>query len=157
MSLSPDRRLAPSDFTKEEQTLLDSILTGEIRPVLLDAKGETVDLPPALAELFVGIAQAMKRKQAVFLMHEDEAFTTQAAANFLGMSRQHLVRLLEAGELPFHFVGTHRKVFFKDLVSYSMARDQRRSEVLDRSTKEMVEAGVYDQYLPLNSGELKSR
>lgn len=157
MSLSPDRRLAPSDFTKEEQTLLDSILAGESRPVLLDARGDMVDLPPALAELFVGIAQAMKRKQAVFLMHEDEAFTTQASANFLGMSRQHLVRLLEAGELPFHFVGTHRKVFFKDLVRYSMARDQRRSEVLDRSTKEMVEAGVYDQYLPLNSGELKSR
>ncbi len=144
MSLSPDRRLAPSDFTKEEQTLLDSILAGESRPVLLDAKGETADLPPALAELFVGIAQAMKRKQAVFLMHEDEAFTTQAAANFLGMSRQHLVRLLEAGELPFHFVGTHRKVFFKDLVAFRQARITNRREGLRQLTRDMVAEDCYD-------------
>jgi excisionase family DNA binding protein len=128
----------------EEQTLLDSILAGESRPVVLDARGEPVDLPPALAELFVGIAQAMKRKQAVFLMHEDEAFTTQASANFLGMSRQHLVRLLEAGELPFHFVGTHRKVFFKDLVAFRQARIANRREGLRQMTRDMVAEDCYD-------------
>lgn len=53
----------------------------------------------------------------------EDTFTTQAAANFLGMSRQYFVTLLEAGQIPFHRVGTHRRVYFKDLRQYSQKRD----------------------------------
>lgn len=91
----------------------------------------------------------MKRKEAVFLMHENEAFTTQAAANFLGVSRQYLVRLLENGEIPFHRAGTHRRVFFKDLVRYEQDRSKRRKAKLDEMSDEMVRAGVYDRFVPL--------
>ncbi|MCB8932672.1 MAG: excisionase family DNA-binding protein [Chthonomonadaceae bacterium] len=91
----------------------------------------------------------MKRKEAVFLMHENEAFTTQAAANFLGVSRQYLVRLLEDGKIPFHHAGTHRRVFFKDLVRFQHDRSIARRAKLDSMTDELVEAGVYDRHVPL--------
>jgi excisionase family DNA binding protein len=91
----------------------------------------------------------MKKKQAVFLMHEDEAFTTQAAANFLGVSRQFFVRLLDDGQLPFHHVGTHRRVFFKDLVTYQRKRSQKRLAALDKMTEDVVAAGLDDRYVDL--------
>ena len=82
-------------------------------------------------------------------MHEDEAFTTQAAANFLGVSRQFFVRLLDEDQLPFHHVGTHRRVFFKDLVTYQRKRSQKRQAALDKMTKDVVAVGLDDRYVDL--------
>ena len=78
------------------------------------------------------------------LVPEDEAFTTQAAANYLGMSRQHLVGLMERNEIPHHKVGTHRRVSFKDLLTYERARDKNRREALDKLAAETDAAGLYD-------------
>lgn len=60
------------------------------------------------------------------MMPVDENFTTQAAANHLGVSRQHLVDLLEQGKMPFHRAGTHRRIAFKDLLEYEDKRDRAR-------------------------------
>lgn len=124
-------------------------MLGEVRPVLLTNSGDVIELPKALNDLFVSVVQAMRQKQAVFLMHEDEAFTTQAAANFLGVSRQFFVRLLDDGKIPFHHVGTHRRVFFKDLVTYQRQRSQSRKSALDKMTEEVVAAGLDDRYVDL--------
>jgi len=77
------------------------------------------------------------------MLPEDEAFTTQAAGNYLGMSRQFFVNLLERGEIPFHRVGTHRRVTFKDLLEYEKRRDRKCREAMDRLTDEIAQAGLY--------------
>ena len=149
MSTINERRVGPSDIAPEEQSRLDRMLLGDVRPVLLTESGDVIELPRALNDLFVSVIQAMKKKHAVFLMHEDEAFTTQAAANFLGVSRQFFVRLLEEGQLPFHHVGTHRRVFFKDLVTYQRKRSRKRQAALDKMTEDVVAAGLDDRYVDL--------
>jgi excisionase family DNA binding protein len=149
MSTINESRVGPSDIAPEEQFGLEQMFRGEVRPVLLTAGGDVMELPRALNDLFVSVVQAMKQKQAVFLMHEDEAFTTQAAANFLGVSRQFFVRLLDENELPFHHVGTHRRVFFKDLVTYQRKRSEKRKAGLDKMTEEVVAAGLDDRYVDL--------
>jgi len=149
MSNHVDTRFGPSDLAPEEQQRIDSLVLREVRPVLLTEGGDVVELPKALNDLFVVVLEAMKRKEAVFLMHENETFTTQAAANFLGVSRQYLVRLLEQGAIPFHHAGTHRRIFFRDLVRFQQERSRSRKATLDTMTEEMVEAGVYDRYVPL--------
>ncbi|MBI4025158.1 MAG: helix-turn-helix domain-containing protein [Verrucomicrobia bacterium] len=78
------------------------------------------------------------------MMPEDETFTTQAAANFLGMSRQFFVTLLESGQIPFHRVGTHRRVSFKDLRDYAQKRNAERRAGLNRLFNEVKKAGLYD-------------
>jgi len=77
-------------------------------------------------------------------MPEDEAFTTQAAANYLGMSRQYLVKLLEAGEIRFHRVGSHRRVTFKDLRTYEKRRDADRRKGMGALFSKLQQEGYYD-------------
>ncbi len=149
MSALVENRIGPSDMSAEQLKSLFRVIEGGARPVLIGPNGEAIALPKALNDLFVAVVEAMKRKEAVFLMHENEAFTTQAAANFLGVSRQYLVRLLEDGKIPFHHAGTHRRVFFKDLVKFQHERSRGRKAGLDQMTEELVKADVYDRFVPL--------
>ena len=153
MSIMTENRIGPSDLSDEQLKNLFRVVEGGGLPVLIGKDGERIELPKALNDLFISVVEAMRQKQAVFLMHEDEAFTTQAAANFLGMSRQFFVRLLDQNELPFHHVGTHRRVFLKDLVIYQRNRSQTRKAGLDKMTTDLVDAGVYDQYVDLTRPE----
>ncbi len=76
-------------------------------------------------------------------MAEEETFTTQAAANFLGVSRQFVVNMLEKQEIPFHKVGVHRRVYFKDLLAYRKKRDEQRRRFLNKLFDSVDQAGVY--------------
>lgn len=153
MSALMEKRIDPSDLTPEQLKSLFQVVRGGAIPTLIDADGNRIELPKTLNDLLVAVVAAMMRKEAVFLMHESEAFTTQAAANYLGVSRQYLVRLLEDGMMPFHRVGTHRRVLFKDLREFRHERSRTRKAGLDKMTEDLVKAEVYDRFVPLERGE----
>jgi len=111
---------------------------------LIDSTGHRTELPEALFHHFARIVRLVSEKKAVVLIPEEETFTTQAAANYLGMSRQHLVNLLEQGNIPHHKVGSHRRVTFRDLIAYEKHRDRARRESLDRLSKAVDAAGKYE-------------
>jgi excisionase family DNA binding protein len=113
------------------------------RPALVDGNGSRMELPQPIFELLVHVVQQMQQGRAVVMLPEDETFTTQAAANFLGMSRQHFVGLLESGKIPHHRVGSHRRVYFKDLRDYQRQRDTERRAGMDGLFRKVKEAGVY--------------
>ena len=147
MATQIERRIDPSDIPEDEQRRLRELFEGSERPRLIGPDGEEIHLPDAFNNLFVDLLRIMETRQAIVLMPEEEAFTTQAAANFLGMSRPYLLRLLEAGKLPYHRVGTHRRVLFKDLLAFQKARSAERNQGLSQMTKDLVQADLYDRAL----------
>lgn len=149
-----EKRIAPSDLSAQQLRELLQFVEGGARPALFTNNGERIELPEALNDLFITVVKAMKRKETVFLMQENEALTTQAAADYLGVSRQYLVRLVENGEIPFHRVGTHRRLLFKDIVTFQQARSEKRRAILDKMTRDVVEAGMDD--LPVDLGRVEN-
>jgi excisionase family DNA binding protein len=66
---------------------------------------------------------------------DDLVLTTGEAARLLGSSRQHVVDLIDRGDLPATTSGTHRRVLRRDIEALGsrtqrMTRDQRRSRRL---------------------------
>jgi excisionase family DNA binding protein len=140
-------RVDASLLTEEERATLQPLLDLASRnqhPCLKGADGTEIPIPAPIFQVLVKVIQGMRHGKAVVLMPEDEAFTTQAAANFLGMSRQHFVTLLESGEVPYYRVGSHRRVYFKDLRDYEKKRDSERRAGLNRLFTEVKNAGLYD-------------
>ena len=137
-------RLDPADVGSEAISDLSGLLATSGHVALTDGAGHSVRLPAPLFAFFTQMVRAMSERRTVLLMPEDEAFTTQAAANHLGVSRQHLVNLLEAGDITFHKVGTHRRIYFRDLLAYERERDTARSKALDDLMDAVSDAGLYD-------------
>jgi excisionase family DNA binding protein len=137
-------RLDPSLIPEDELAELARVFAKPDHIALIDQNGNRTHLPEALFTHFARIVRLMSERKAIVLVPEDEAFTTQAAANYLGMSRQHLVGLLDRNEIPHHKVGTHRRVTFKDLLTYEKKRDQTRRQALDKLAADADAAGLYD-------------
>lgn len=137
-------RLDPSMLDPDELKGLVRFLSATGSPALVDENGDRLDLPKPVFQQLLRVLKMMNEGRAIVMMPEEETFTSQAAANYLGVSRQHLVNLLEGEEIPFHRVGTHRRIYFKDLLAYERRRDSTRRKTLDKLMKQVDDAGLYD-------------
>ncbi len=69
--------------------------------------------------------------KGVRIVEDDQALTTQEAADLLNVSRPHLVKLLETGEIPqLPKVGSHRRIARFEVLSYKRVRDAKRESAL---------------------------
>ena len=139
-----ERRLESSSLDEHQMEELETLLKSETLPALIDSSGNKTELPKPIFEMLADIVQEIKQGHSIVMMPEDEPLTTQAAANFLGVSRQHLVDLLEKGKIDFYHVGTHRRVYFRDLKEYADKRDNARKETLDDLFEKVTDAGKYE-------------
>ena len=91
--------------------------------VRVEAKGDQDEaqsfiLPVTAVRLLTDMMTHLAEGRRVSVMPEDAELTTKQAADMLNVSRPYLVGLLQAGKLPHHMVGTHRRVFVRDLLDY---------------------------------------
>ncbi len=111
---------------------------------LVGPDGTETPLPREVYQVLKNVVDAMSQGLAITVAPHNTQVTTQEAADLLGVSRPTLVRLLEAGEIPFELRGRHRRVMLADVVAYQQrARAQRRA-TLDEMTRAAAEDGIDD-------------
>jgi excisionase family DNA binding protein len=142
-----ENRFDPSALTTRERRQLDRLIEAvqaDERPALLGQDGVRRELPKPIFRLFAQALWNIREGKVLLLLSEGESMTTQAAAEFLGVSRPFVVALLEKDALPHHKVGTHRRVYLKDLIEFQRQRDARRRATLDDLRGKVEAAGLYE-------------
>jgi excisionase family DNA binding protein len=110
---------------------------------VVDPKGQRLELPTTLVDVMYRAAGLLAKGQPVAVLPEEKMLSTQEAADLLNVSRQYLVRLVDAGELAAAKVGSHRRLRVADIVAFKSARDAKRTWALDRLTELSEETGGY--------------
>lgn len=105
---------------------------------------EVIELPAAVVTLLLGMLRMMAKGLGIALTPLHSELSTRQAADLLHVSRPYLVKLLEAGDIPFYKVGKHRRVKREDVMVYKNAIDRRREAILDELVAESQELGLYD-------------
>lgn len=111
---------------------------------LTASDGAEVLLPDQFFDVLRRVAGALSAGQGVTVMPLEAKFTTQQAADFLGISRPTLIKLLESGAIPFETVGRHRRVTLSDLVEYRDRAKAERRSILRKMAREGQESGLLD-------------
>lgn len=105
---------------------------------------ERIKIPRSALQLLADILKEMGKGRIVSVVPIATEMTTQAAAELLGCSRPHLVKLLEAGDIPFTKVGKHRRVMFEDVVAYKEKAKAEQKALLIEMMQDDEESGLYD-------------
>lgn len=87
----------------------------------------------------------LRAGHSVTILQSRHELTTVEASKILGVSRQFLITVLEKGEIPYHSVGTHRRIFVRDVLAYKAQRDTARRKTLDDLAKGEFTKGDYDK------------
>jgi excisionase family DNA binding protein len=107
------------------------------------AGDDALVVPRQAAVMLAQILGFLATGQGVTVTPSNAMLTTQQAADFLNVSRPYLIKLLEAGEIPFEKVGTHRRVAFGELMEYKRRDDQERRRAADELTELGQELGEF--------------
>lgn len=76
----------------------------------------------------------MAAGQGVSLVPAHAELTTQQGADLMNGSRAFLVRLLQAGDIEYRLVGTHRRIKAASLLDYVRRDDTQRRKAADELT-----------------------
>jgi len=87
---------------------------------------------PELRDLLLSLSRCIRDGATITVADDSTALTPNQAAERLGMSRTHLYKLLDRGEIPFHRVGRDRRIRLPDLADFEARRQRDRRELAER-------------------------
>lgn len=128
--------LTPHTPNKQTMEFAAGLLRDFGQFALVDTKGGQIGFSdnPEIFRLIKTVLTSLASGKAVSVVPYDAELTTHQAAHFLNVSRPHLVKLLEEGKIPYHKVGTHRRVKFDDVLQHK----SEQQKVTRASLKELT-------------------
>ncbi len=140
--------------TKEEQrTALESYsalaasldqLHTDFPEIEIEETEEKIRIPISALKFLARILKEISQGNPVSIVPIATEITTQAAAELLGCSRPHIVKLLESGKIPFNKVGKHRRIRYEDLVAYKKEMKALQRKKLQELMGLDEDSGLYD-------------
>jgi len=113
---------------------MQTLETAKIPSEQLDALDEFArsDAGPELRDLLLSISRCIREGDEVVTIDGDKTITPSQAAERLNMSRTHLYKLLDRGEILSHRVGRDRRIRMRDLVEFEKQHQRDRRELAER-------------------------
>jgi excisionase family DNA binding protein len=108
-------------------------LDDQHRFVLVDRENHEIPLDEEIFDLLRRILIDLSQNRAIQVLPHDMELTTIQAAEFLQVSRPHLVKLIKAGQLTCRLVGTHRRIKLDALMAY-----QREVDAASAAARETI-------------------
>ena len=108
-----------SDQDRKEAGRLGKIGKGdsvEVRVKRRTGPDQTLSLPPDAAALIEALLGHLLEGDRVAVLTEDQELSPNDVASILGVSRPLVVHRMEVGELPFRYVGKHRRAKLEDVL-----------------------------------------
>src|SRR5687768_13614127 len=146
VAFAENRTVVPNDqdvpLAEESSRRLAPFASKPLK-VTVPGTEHSVTLPAGAVRLLVDLLAQMARGNSVTIVPHHAEFTTQQAADFLGVSRPFIVKQLEECALPHRKVGTHRRIAFRVLLAYKKSMYEKRAKVLEDLTALDQELGLY--------------
>lgn len=105
---------------------------------------EKIRIPLNALKLLAEILKETSRGKPVSIVPIATEVTTQAAAELLGCSRPHIVKLLESGKIKFTKVGKHRRIRYEDIILYKNALKKQQEKLIVKIMDTDEKSGLYD-------------
>lgn len=112
----------------------------EMRIVHSAGDQEAASLPPEAVALIGTVLDHLARGERVAVLAEDEEVSPSDAARILGVSRPLAVHRMDVGDLPFRYVGKHRRAKVRDVLVLKARIDEQRAalDVLAEETDALM-------------------
>lgn len=103
----------------------------ELRIRRRDGEDEIVALPPPAASVVETLITRLLSGERVAVLAEDQELSPTEASAILGISRPLVVLRMDRGDLPFRYVGKHRRALLKDVLALKAKLDVGRKAMED--------------------------
>ncbi|WJH38381.1 DNA-binding protein (plasmid) [Aliirhizobium terrae] len=133
-----------SDRDRKAVSPLPKLAAGdrlELRVRHEGGEGQTLTIPPTAAAAVEALLAHMLRGERVAVLAEDQELSPTEASAVLGISRPLVVLRMDRGDLPFRYVGKHRRALLKDVLSLKTKLDTRQAamNLLAEDTEDLVQ------------------
>ena len=122
--------VALSDTERKQHPRLRKLEDGdrvEVRVKRGSGHDEMVSLPRDAATLVEALLGHLLDGDRVAVLTEDQELSPNDAATVLGISRPLVVNRMDVGDLPFRYVGTHRRATLMDVLGLTPKIDAQRA------------------------------
>ena len=119
LEMSPDEQVLAEKLRKQLES-------EEFRFEDLALLLEDSELRDVLITILRTSSQQLAEGHKLAILGLEQELSSQAAADLLSVSRQHLVSLMDSGELAHRKVGKHRRITLSDLLSFAHETQRRR-------------------------------
>ncbi len=140
--IANDGVFLPAADVEQLRVLARFVEAHAIPGFLLGPDGDRVPIPAEVYQVLRQVVEFMRQGKATLVAPQGLLLTTQEAADFLGVSRTTLVKLLEDGSIPFDRPNRHRRVRLEDVADFQRRHRAGRRVALNRLSEGAEELGL---------------
>jgi hypothetical protein len=121
-----------SDADRQETGRLDNLAEGdriEVHVKRPAGEDQIIPMAPDAAALIGSLLGHLSHGERVAVLTEDQELSPNDAARILGVSRPLVVHRMDVGDLPFRYVGKHRRATLRDVLALKTRLDAQRAAV----------------------------